>query len=100
VALTWAGTGVMKTSRASHSATLLLPNGKVLVAGGQDNSSLTQSTVELYDTGALTWSTTGALNTFRYNHTATLLPNGKVLVAGGLNITDYSTTTNSTTRQP
>jgi hypothetical protein len=62
----------------------LLPDGKVLVAGGQNNSG-SVSSAELYDPASGTWRlTTGSLNDARRNHTATLLPNGDVLVAGGV----------------
>ncbi len=64
-----------------HTATLL-PNGKVLVAGGFGSSGPLAS-AELYDPATGPWSPTGSLATARYVHTATLLPNGKVLVAGG-----------------
>ena len=60
----------------------MLPNGKVLVAGGDDSSGLLAS-AELYDPASGTWTATGDLSTARRRHTATLLPNGKVLVAGG-----------------
>ena len=66
--------------RIEHTATLL-PDGKVLVAGGR-NSAVLNST-ELYDTVTRTWSRTGSLNRSRTLHTAVLLPNGKVLVTGG-----------------
>ena len=68
-------------ARYAHTATLL-PNGKVLVAGGY-NGGAVLSSAELYDPASGTWSATGSLTTARYGHTATLLPNGKVLVAGG-----------------
>src|ERR1700730_2608225 len=74
-------TGLLNTGRDLHTATLL-PNGKVLVAGG-DNSSGYLASAELYDPVSGTWTATGSLNTARYDHTATLLPNGKVLVVGG-----------------
>ena len=62
----------------------MLPNGKVLVAGGDNSVTLTSA--ELYDPATTgTWTATGSLNTAREFHTATLLPNGKVLVAGGFN---------------
>src|SRR5437868_7051110 len=76
-------TGSLATARNGHTATLL-PNGKVLVAGGQNGNSILTS-AELYDPASGTWSATGSLATARAFHTATLLPNGKVLVAGGGN---------------
>ena len=79
---TWTATGSLATARFRHTATLL-PNGKVLVAGGYDIGSYLAS-AELYDPASGTWTATGSLATARYAHTATLLPNGKVLVAGGL----------------
>jgi hypothetical protein len=60
----------------------LLPNGKVLVAGGEDDSDYLSS-VELYDPATGMWTLTGTLNAAREYHTATLLHNGKVLVAAG-----------------
>jgi hypothetical protein len=62
----------------------LLPNGKVLVAGGWNTINGYLTSAELYDPASGNWSTTGGLNTARAGHTATLLPNGKVLVAAGV----------------
>jgi hypothetical protein len=72
----------MSTRRGNHTATLL-PNGKVLVAGGFFGTTF--SSAELYNPASGTWATTGSMVTARYDHTATLLPDGKVLVAGGSN---------------
>jgi len=72
----WSLTGSLNFGRSGPTATLL-PNGKVLVAGGGTN------TAELYDPASGTWSVTGNLNMPRWVHTATLLPNGNVLVVGG-----------------
>ena len=44
----WSGTGAMATARYVHTATLL-PNGKLLVAGGYGATYL--SSAELYDVG-------------------------------------------------
>jgi N-acetylneuraminic acid mutarotase len=82
----WSVTGSLNTPRYLHTATLL-PNGKVLVAGGITNTTppdfgITTS-AELYDPVTGTWSVTGSLNIARFWYTATLLQNGKVLVAGG-----------------
>jgi large repetitive protein len=78
----WTVTGSMATPRWGHTATLL-PNGKVLVAGGyHDDVALTSA--ELYDPGTGTWATTGSMTVHAGgNFTATLLANGRVLVAGG-----------------
>jgi len=78
---TWSVTGSLNTPRSGHTATLL-PNGKVLVAGGSNRSFL--NSAELYDPATGTWSVTGNLSTARFSHTATLLPNGKILVTGGV----------------
>ena len=79
----WVVTGSLATARFRHTATLL-NSGKVLVAGGTNDSINILSSAELYDPATGTWAATGSLNTARYQHTATLLPNGKVLVAGGV----------------
>jgi hypothetical protein len=78
----WTATGRLTTQRADHTATLL-PNGKVLVAGGESSISSFAARAELYDSATGTWSASGSLTTGRTLHTATLLTNGKVLVAGG-----------------
>ena len=65
-----------------HTATLL-PNGKVLVAGGSIQW-LCLSSAELYDPASGTWSGDRQPRHRTRLHTATLLPNGKVLVAGGI----------------
>jgi T5SS/PEP-CTERM-associated repeat protein len=75
----------MSTPRAEHTATLL-PNGKVLVAGGNDENNDTVSAVELYDPATGTWAATSPMSAVRRGHSATLLPDGKVLVAGGLGV--------------
>ncbi len=78
---TWTATGSLIAARESHTATLL-PNGKVLVAGGSAGSGPLAS-AELYDPASGTWTATGSLTDAREVHAATLLPNGRVLVTGG-----------------
>jgi Kelch motif protein len=77
----WSATASLNTPRVIHTATLL-PNGKVLAAGG-DSERNSVNSAELYDPVTASWSTTGSLNTAHSAHTATVLANGKVLVYGG-----------------
>ncbi|HXJ74784.1 MAG TPA: kelch repeat-containing protein, partial [Candidatus Dormibacteraeota bacterium] len=82
----WAATGVMTTNRSHHTATLL-PNGKVLVAGGArsyNSFSNALSSAEIYDPNTGTWRPTASMIGAHSSHGAILLPNGKVLVAGGI----------------
>jgi len=90
---TWTATGSMGTTRSWHTATLL-PNGKVLIAGGTGNTGVLSS-AELYDPATGLWSATGSMGTARHFPFATLLPNGKVLVAGGGTTVDGSVTLSS-----
>jgi hypothetical protein len=67
----------MITARSGHTAILLL-NGKVLMAGGDQ----AESAAELYDPATGTFTPTGNLTMARANHRAFLLADGKVLIAG------------------
>ena len=78
---TWAATGSMATGRVSATATRL-PDGRVLVAGGQNATGFLAS-AEIYDPVTGTWSAAPNMSTARSSHVALLLPNGKVLVSGG-----------------
>lgn len=72
----------MVVDRYLHTATLL-PDGKVLVAGGRDSNDQTLASAELYDPSTGTWTTTASMTEARGGHIATLLLNGRVLVVGG-----------------
>jgi N-acetylneuraminic acid mutarotase len=80
----WTATGSMTITRGNHTATLL-PNGKVLVAGGLCSGGFTypENSAELYDPSMGTWKATGSMNVARANTAAALLANGQVLTAGG-----------------
>ena len=83
---TWTLTPPMSAGRSHHTATLL-PDGKVLVVGGENALYLVEPTAEVYDPVANTWTATRAAPlTPRSQHTATLLPSGLVLIAGGFDI--------------
>src|SRR5260370_218283 len=80
------GTGPMHLARDSHTATLL-PNGKVLGAGGEhvDASGVSYlSGTELYDPITGTWTNSASSFSLGAGTSATLLPNGSVLFAGGV----------------
>jgi N-acetylneuraminic acid mutarotase len=79
---TWSATGSMAEARFAFR-TILLPDGRVLVAGGS-NASDVLATAELYDPSNGRWTATGSMTEARSNsHTATLLADGTVLVTGG-----------------
>lgn len=83
---TFRPTSSMTAARAEHTATLL-PNGEVLVAGGQGNGSCPPcnylASAEVYNPSTGTWTATGSMTTSRSGFTATLLHNGLILVTGG-----------------
>jgi hypothetical protein len=82
VANTFTATGPLNVARANHVA-VLLPNGKVLIAGGVNGSNQAEVSAELYDPVAQTFSFTGPLGSAQSSPAAVLLANGQVLVLGG-----------------
>jgi hypothetical protein len=82
--------GSLATARFSHTATLL-PDGKVLIAGGSDSRDPSRITAEpnplasteMFDPATESFTAAPALTMARVGPTATLLANGEVLVVGG-----------------
>jgi len=71
----------MADARSSHAAALL-PDGRVLIAGGYRNPNYLAS-AELYDPETGVFTSAGSMYYGRYRDTATVLPDGRVLIAGG-----------------
>ncbi|MFI9117009.1 Kelch repeat-containing protein [Streptomyces venezuelae] len=65
-------------------AAVQLPDGRVLLAGGEDGRRVPTDVTALFDPAEGTWSSAGALGTGRRLHSTTLLADGRVLVAGGI----------------
>jgi Galactose oxidase, central domain/Kelch motif len=76
-------TGSLGEPRADHTATLL-PDGRVLIAGGMVENGVFLNTMELYDPKTGSFRSAGSMSSKRVGHSATLLPSGKVLLAGGM----------------
>jgi N-acetylneuraminic acid mutarotase len=76
----WQAVGSMAEPRGGHTATLL-PDGRVLVAGGTGIETL--QSAELYLPGSRSWEVAGDLQGPRSGHVAIALPDGEVLVIGG-----------------
>lgn len=85
----WQAVGSMAESRGGHTATLL-PDGRVLVAGGTGIETL--QSAELYLPGSRSWEAAGDLQGPRSGHVALALPDGEVLVLGGSGGSDLPTT--------
>lgn len=74
--------GPMTEARIGQIA-VLLPDGRVLVAGGNDAAFQPMVSAEIYDPAADTFSPTGLMTDPRAWFAATALLDGRVLVTGG-----------------
>jgi hypothetical protein len=80
---TFAPTSDMTTSRSGHTATLL-PDGRVLIAGGTSSQAfIPGNSAEIYDPSTGTFAVTGNMIFGRVCQQANLLGNGTVLIVGG-----------------
>ncbi|MFL5671230.1 MAG: kelch repeat-containing protein [Chloroflexota bacterium] len=78
----WTATASKATQRHSHAA-ILLPDGRVLVAGGHAPGDKATDTAELYDPATGSWTKAASMNDQREAIAAFLTADGKVLVIGG-----------------
>ena len=65
-----------------QTASLLL-NGRILLAGGENEDTGYYRTTQLYDAAMGAFIPTGTMLKSRGGHTATVLPDGRVLITGG-----------------
>lgn len=72
----------MTTARTRHAAALLA-DGRVLIAGGHDNSYLAIATAELFDPATSTFVATASMATPRQDFTLVALADGRALAIGG-----------------
>ena len=81
---TFTPTGDIRAPRFNHTATLL-PDGRVLIAGGSavPRADLPTNGAEIYDPSTGTFAATGNMIFGHVCQQATLLGNGKVLILGG-----------------
>ena len=79
---TFTRTGPMIVPRERLGSTATLPDGRVVIAGG-DGPNGPLGSIELFDPGSGTFVSGGSLVSSRSQHTMTPLPDGRVLLAGG-----------------
>jgi Kelch motif protein/galactose oxidase-like protein len=87
----WTATGNTVGDRWLGATATLLPDGRVLLAGGRDfkpdgaegQTEVALASAELYDAVTGAWAPTVSMATGRVGATGTLLPDGRVLVVGG-----------------
>jgi RHS repeat-associated protein len=64
----------------------LLPDGRLLIAGGQDSAGQISATAAIEDQDTGTTVPLSPLNFARAWHSATVLPDGKILILGGIGV--------------
>lgn len=85
----WTTLNPMHEARSFFSA-LKLPNGKVMVFGGENSNGPLKST-EIYDPQTGQWTISVDMPVERFKHATTLLANGDILITGGKGAVSTST---------
>ena len=79
---TWAPAGEI-AAIPSGAASVALPDGRLVVAGGSASDGALLSGIGIYDAVGDAWAPGGELSQARSGHAATVLKDGRVLFAGG-----------------
>jgi Galactose oxidase, central domain/Kelch motif len=77
--------GTMTSARAYQTA-VLMPNGKVLIAGGQCRGDALLATAEIFDPVKETFTATSPMRSVHAGGVASILPDSSVLIAGGRSV--------------
>jgi hypothetical protein len=90
----WTPTGDMTIGRSeAEYASVLLPDGRVLVPGGHTAFQTPVSSADLYDPRTGTWTAAGFMSVVRAGHSSIMLRDNRgVLVMGGLGADDNTAT--------
>ncbi len=78
---TWASAPAMNSARTG-AASVLMPDGRILVTGGSDANGNPLASVEFFNSDG-SFSDAPSMSSARSGHSAVWLPTGYVLVAGG-----------------
>ena len=82
----WTPTGSMKRKRVRQSLTVL-PDGRVLVAGGEGDANMAIRTTEIWDPATGEWAKAANMKIAREGMGSVLLRDGQVMVIGGVSDT-------------
>ena len=80
---TWAPVQDLQTP-LSNGASVALPDGRTLIAGGLNADGTLSDTITIYDPVNDSLTPAGVLVTPRSGHTATLLKDGRIVITGGV----------------
>ncbi len=80
---TWTETGSLHYNRGGGFGAVLLPDGRVLIAGGQQDPSVPVLQSEIYDPATGQWSIDATINYHHIGGNMVTLDNGSALIAGG-----------------
>jgi hypothetical protein len=80
---TWSPLADLRTP-LSNGASVALPDGRTLIAGGMGADGVASDSVAIYDAVNDSLSAVGVLAAPRSGHTATLLKDGRIVIAGGV----------------